>query len=157
MRFREIQMQKLNVFLGFWASTSMCQSFVSPPQTLPHLQHHYQLPSSRNHISKLLVPLQAIRCQVTSAGAAGSCFRVPQCKFRAGFSKWGVVSTSADCTQTQTSWPLQLICSMVKSERKAKWILMLFEKCSKCELQGFPFHLERSQPQDNHTGWHTYM
>lgn len=130
---------------------------VSRPNCKPPYHQHYHLPSSRNHISRLLIPLEAIRCQVTSAPAAGSCFSVPRCKFRAGLSKWGIMSTSADCTQTQTSWPLRLICSMVKSERKAKGILILFETCSKCELQGFPFHLERLQRQNNHIGLHTYM
>lgn len=106
----------LNVFLGFRASTSMCQSPVSlSPTTITT-----NSPPPENHISMLLVPLQAIRCQVTSAPAAGSCFSVPRCKFRASFRKWGTVSTSADCTQIKTSWPLQLICSTVKSERKRR-------------------------------------
>lgn len=65
---------------------------------------------------------------------AGSCFSVPRCKFRATSSKWGTVSASADCTQIKTSWPLQPICSTVKSERKAKGILILFERCCKCAL-----------------------
>lgn len=135
----------------------LCVSHPSlcPPTQPPSPHRHYHLPSSRNHISRLLVPLQAIKCQVTSAPAAGSCFSVPRCKFRAGFGKWAIMSTSADCTQIQTSWPARLIRSTAKSERKAKGILILFEKCSKCELQGFPFHLERLQQQNNHISLHT--
>lgn len=62
-------------FLGFWASASMCQSFVS----LPPLNHSHP---PRNHISKLLVPLQPIRCKVTSTPAAGSCFSAVQVQYR---------------------------------------------------------------------------
>lgn len=70
-------------------------------QTLHHHHHHYDLPSVRNHISKLFVPLQAIRRQVTSAPTAGSCFSVPWYEFRAGFSKRGIMSTSADTDTKQ--------------------------------------------------------
>lgn len=93
------------------------------PPTLPSLQRYHH-PSFRNHISRLLVPLQAVRCQVTSTLAAGSCFSVLRNKFSAGFSKWGIMSASGGCTQIESSWPFQLICSMVKSGRKAKGILI---------------------------------
>lgn len=72
MWFREIQKQKLSVFLGFCASTSTCQSVVLIP---PHHQH-YRHPSSKNHISMLLILLQVIRCQVTSTPEAESCFNM---------------------------------------------------------------------------------
>lgn len=109
--FREIQMQKLTVFLGFCASTSTCQSVVLIP---PHHQH-YHLPSSKNHISMLLILLKVIRCQVTSAPEAESCFNM-----KWGISEW--VCASANCTWIHASWPLQLICSVVEIERKAKGI-----------------------------------
>ena len=88
-------------------SPHLCVSHPSLyPTPPPHSHQHYHLPSPRNHISELLVPLQAVRCQVMSTQAAGSCFTVPWCKFSAGFSKQGIMNASADCTKIQTSWPL---------------------------------------------------
>lgn len=48
------------------------------------------------------------------------------------------MGTPLDRTVIETSWPPQANLLLVESERQAKGILILFEKCLKCEVQGFP-------------------
>lgn len=138
----KFRMQKLNVFFGFGASSSRCQSSASLPfnrAPLPAPHHHlYHLPLYRNHISKLLVPLQAIKHQVTSAPAAGSCFSGARWS-RAGFTKWGF----HDCTQIKTSWPfIGSFCKETKLKRNEEGLSFYLRSGREGERQGFPFHLE---------------
>lgn len=100
VRFREIRMQKL----GFWASMSRCQSAVPtvtplPTSTTPAAPPETTFPGCLFHWKKLDVRSQAHQ----QLGSVSVCRG-------AGLSKrGGIMSTSADCTQTQTTWPLQVI------------------------------------------------
>lgn len=118
-------------------------SATSPPPetTFPSCLFHCKQLNVRSQAHQQLGPVSVCR------GASSEQVSVEQ----------GIMSASADCAQIQTSWPLQLIWSTVKSQRKTKRIVILFEKSSKWELQGFPFHLEGLQWQNNHIGLHTYM
>ena len=107
------------------------------PPTLLQLYHLHQPPSTKNHISKLLVPLQAIRRQVASVAAAGSCFSV---------------LSSEQVSLNGVSWRLYTD----KNQLPPSANLLHGEKWRKSEgnfnfiWKGLPFHLEGLQQQNNH-------
>lgn len=138
VRFREIQMQKL----GFWVSTSRCQSAVptvSPPPTIttPSAPPETTFPGCLFHWKKLDVRSQAHQQLGSVSVCRGA--SLEQVWVKGGGVSWVHQQT---VRRHKPPGPFRSFLSMTRSIRKVQRILIWFETCSKHKLQRFPFYLE---------------